>query len=285
MIFLEINNREKAIIFWSAIFLMWALSKKDVRKSLFHLLKTLFAPKLFIIFLLFTSYVLFLLHLFNEIGFWEPFLIKDTVVWFFGVALVLFANITEAEKDENFFKNLLIKNFKIFVLIQFVINTYVFKLPIELIAVPVTALLGTMGVIAEYKDDHKIIQKPITFVLSTIGFIYMLFSFSLAFSDPSNFLTSTTLKKFTLPLGLTILLIPLIYFLAITFLYETVFLRLSFKNYYQPNMKNIKFAVIKTCTLNLARLRRFEKIIWDYDLSKNEDLTKAMEQVKIDNKA
>jgi hypothetical protein len=285
IIFLEINNREKAIIFWSALFFMWALSKKEVRKSLFHLLKTFFAPKLFIIFLLFTSYVLILLQLFNKIGFWEAFLIKDTIVWFFGVGLVLFANIPEAKKDENFFKNLLINNFKVFVIIQFVINTYVFNLPIELIAVPIIALLGAMGVLAENKNEHKIIQKPITFVLSTIGFTYILFSFSVAFSDSSNFLTSTTLKKFTLPLGLTVLLIPLIYFLALTILYENVFLRLSFKKYYKPNMKNIKFAVIKTCTLNLARLRRFEKIIWDYDLSKNEELTKAMKQVKIDNKA
>lgn len=285
IIILEINNREKAIIFWSAIFFLWALSKKDVRKSLFRLLKTFFAPKLFITFLLFSSYIIFLLQVFNKIGFWEAFLLKDTIVWFCGVGLVLFVNIPEAEKDEAFFKNLLIKNFKVFVLIQFVINTYIFSLPIELIAVPVTALFGAMGILAEYKDEHKIIRKPITFILSTIGFAYMLFSFSVAFSDSSNFLTSITLKKFILPLNLTVLLIPLIYFLAVIFLYEIVFLRLSFKEYFNTNMKNIKFAVIKTCTLNLARLRRFEKIIWDYDLSENEELRKAMKQVKINNKA
>ncbi len=285
IIFLEINNREKAIIFWSSIFFIWTLSKKDVRKSLFHLLKAFFAPKLFIVFVLFSSYILILLNIYNKIGFWEPFLLKDTIIWFFGVGLVLFANIPEAEKDENFFKELLIKNLKVFVLIQFVVNTYVFNLPFELIVVPVTAILGAMGVLAEYKDEHKIIRKPITIVLSTIGFTYIIFSFSVAFSDSSNFLTSTTLKKFILPLSLTVLLIPLIYFLAVIFLYETVFMRLSFKKYFEPNMKSIKFAVIKTCSLNLARLRRFEKIVWDYDLSKNEELIKAMEQVKIDNKA
>ena len=280
-IILELNNREKAIIFWATLFFIWALSKKEVRNSLSHVFKTFFAPKLFITFLVFSSYILFLLWALNDTGFWEAFLLKDTIVWFFGVALVLFLNIPKAQENENFFKTLLINNFKIFILIQFVINTYVFTLPIEIVAVPATALLGAMAVLAEYKDEHKIIRKPIEAMLSIIGFMYIIFSFSAAFTDFDNFFTSTTFKKFSLPLSLTVLLIPLLYLFAVIFLYEMVFIRLSLKEYFKVNIVNIKFAVIKTCFLNIARLRRFEKIIWDYDLSKNEELEKAMNQIKI----
>ncbi len=276
----DINNREKSLLLWAALFFIWALTVKGVRSTLPNLFKIFFGPKFFGIFLIFTLYILFSIYVLFEIGFWEKKLLKDSMIWFFGTATILFLNTNKAKDEDNFFKKIANDCFKFFVAIQFVVNMYVFSLPVELIAIPFTAFLGMIAGVAESDDEHKIIRKPIAVIINTIGLIYIIFSFSHAITDSNGFLTSLTFKKLSLPLILTFLLIPCLYSLAVMFLYETILMRLSFKTYYKKNLKRIKYNLFLTCNLNYNRLKKFNKIMFNFDLSTNEGLAIAMKEIK-----
>ncbi len=63
-------------------------------------------------------------------------------------------------KQPNYFKSALISNFKILVIIVFIVNLYVFSLPIEFILVPFLVMLGALTAIAEIDEQYvKICNK------------------------------------------------------------------------------------------------------------------------------
>jgi hypothetical protein len=277
----EINNREKSIILWFLLLILWAFFQKAVRSAFVRVLKAFFKPKLFIPFLALSGYIVLIVLFFYKVGFWKTFLLKDTLVWFFGFAFVNYVNINKTNEDVGFFKKILIDNLKLFVVIQFVVNMYVFSLPLELLITPITALIVGMQAVSSYKEKYKTAQKILNGILSTIGFIFIIFSFSKAFVNSNNFFSSITFYKMILPLILSIPLLPFIYLLALGMLYETTFIRLSIKKYYKTNLKHIKFKLITTCHFNLNRLKRFQKIMFEYDLSTKEGVSLAMETIKI----
>lgn len=279
-IILEINNREKSIILWTALFFIWAISRKEIRSSFIDVLKAFFVPKIAIPFLILSCYIIFIVWTLSKAGYWKTFLLKDTLIWFFGFAFILFFNSNKASEDDGFLKNVLIDSFKFFIIVQFIVNMYVFNLLAELIITPISTVLVGMSVVAENKEEYRIVHKVVNVILATIGSIFVIFSFSKAFTDLNIFLTSVTFQKLVLPPILTVFLIPFIYLMALVILYETIFIFLSFKEYYKKNLKHIKFNLIATCNLNLNRLKRFRKIMHDFDLSTKEGVTLAMGSIK-----
>lgn len=279
----EINNREKSIIIWSSMFFLWAITRKEIRSAFIGVLKAFFTPKLFIPFLVYSAYITSIIFLFSKIGFWKSFLLKDTLVWFFGFAFINYVNINKVNEEKGYIKNNLIDNFKLFIIIQFIVNMYVFNLPVELIITPTVTILVGIQIVASYKEKNRDVQKILNGILSIIGITFIIFSFSKALADSVNFFTSVTFQKLILPPILYIPLIPFIYLFALAILYETTFIRLKIKQYYKPNLRQIKFKVIKTCNLNLNRLKRFQKIMFEYDLSTKEGLSIAIETIKRSN--
>ena len=280
-IIIEINNREKSIILWTVLFFIWALSRKEIRSSFIDVLKAFFIPKIFVPLLMLSGYIIFIVWVLSKFGYWKIFLLKDTLIWFFGFAFILFFNSNKATEEDSFFKKVLIDNVKFFIIVQFVVNMYVFNLLAELIITPLLTILIGMSVVAENKEEYKIVHKVVNVILSTIGFIFVIFSFSKAFTDLNIFLTSVTFQKLVLPPILTFFLIPFIYLIALFMLYETIFIFLSFKEYYKNNLKHIKINLIVTCNLNLNKLKKFRATMHDFDLSTKEGITLAMESIKI----
>jgi hypothetical protein len=276
----EINNREKSIIIWSSLFFIWAFTRKKVRSAFADVLKAFFKPKLFIPFLVYATYIALIIFVYSKIGFWKLFLLKDTIVWFFGFAFINYVNINKVNEEKGYLKKSLIDNFKLFVIIQFIVNMYVFSLTVELILTPIVTILVGMQVIAEYDNKYRNVQKFLNGTLAIIGIVFIVFSFSEAISDSDNFFTSVTFHKLILPPLLYIPLIPFIYLLALAILYETTFIRLKIKEYYKPNLKHIKFRLLKTCNFNLNRLKRFQKIMFEFDLSTKKGLSNAIETIK-----
>lgn len=274
------NNREWSIFFWSSIFFFWAVSRKEVRTSFNGLLKAFFQVKIVIPIILLTTYVAGIVLLLSKIGFWGNSFLKDTIVWYFGVAFIMLMNSVKASEEDGYFKKVIIETFKFMVIIQFVVNTYVFSFPVELVVTAVSTLLVMMNVIAESKEEYRPAHKLIQFFLITLGSIFLYFSFAKLFGDMSNFLSVVNLKNIFLTPILTLALLPFVYFMAIYILYETIFVVLSVKTYWQDNLNHIKFKLITTCKLSRRRLSRFRKTMHSFDLSTKEGVALAMQEIK-----
>ena len=274
------NNREWSIIVWSSVFFFWAMSRKEVRASLNDVLRAFFQFKIITPIILLTTYVTGILLLLSRVGFWENSILKDTIIWYFGVAFIMLMNSVKASEEDGYFKNVIIKTIKFVIVIQFVVNTYVFSFPVELVITPVSTILVMMSVISESKEEYQPAHKAIQFLLILIGSSFLLFSFSKMFGDINNFLAIINLKKILLTPILTLTLLPFIYFMAIYILYETIFVVLSIKTYWKDNLKHIKFKLITTCKFSRRRLSRFRKKMHNFDLATKEGVALAMQEIK-----
>ena len=99
------NNREWSILIWVSLFLLWAISRKEIRDSFHDVLRAFFQIKIIIPTALLAIYAFGSIVLLSKIGYWEYSLLKDTVIWFLGVAFIMLVNSVKASEEDGYFKN------------------------------------------------------------------------------------------------------------------------------------------------------------------------------------
>ncbi|MFP4514385.1 MAG: hypothetical protein ACLFNO_00005 [Parcubacteria group bacterium] len=259
-IFQQFNTREIAIILWLLIFIIWILFQKDIRNSLFSVLKSLLQIKILSVIIVAIVYNGLIILFLAKIGIWEWMLLKDTIYWFIAVAFVLMMNTNKVNQEKGFFIKILEDNLKIILVLEFILTLYTFNLIAEIVLVPILVFIGAMIAVSELKKEYLPVKKLFDFVLSLIGVFFIIFALGKVFGNFHNLATSANLKTFILPPLLTFAFIPFVYFFALIMSYETLFVRLKIFN--KGNPKLIKFTkqkIICCCHLNLSRLNCFAK--------------------------
>jgi len=254
------NTREKAVIIWLLIFLVLALSQKNIRISLWSFIKLLFQRKILVLIMAMLFYTGLTVFILSETGIWEVFLIKDTIFWVFGSAFVLMMNSNKATQDEHHFKKIIFDNLKLILIIEFIINRYTFSLCIELILVPVLFVIVAMSAFAEMKKEYMSVKKLIDFILSAFFILLIVFAMVKILGDYKAFVSSKNLRVFSLPPLLTFAYIPFLYLFALVMAYENLFFR--FDILLKKDQKLAKFAkqkVFALCHANLGKLNKFSK--------------------------
>ena len=103
----QFNTREIAIICWLFVLILWAFSQKNIRNSLFGVLKSLFQIKILSVIIVAIIYTGLTVLLLAKIGVWEWILLKDTIYWFIAVAFVLMMNTNKVNQEKGFFIKIL----------------------------------------------------------------------------------------------------------------------------------------------------------------------------------
>ncbi|MDP2691919.1 MAG: hypothetical protein Q8O95_05990 [bacterium] len=258
--FQQFNAREIAIICWLFIFILWAFSQKNIRNSLFGILKSLFQIKILSVIIAAIIYTGLIVLLLAKIGIWEWILLKDTIYWFLAVAFVLLMNTNKVNQENGFFIKILKDNLKVILVLEFILTLYTFNLITEIILVPILVFIGAMSAVSGLKKEYLPVKKIFDFILSLIGIFFIVFAIGKVFGDFQNIMTSQNLKTFILPPLLTVAFIPFVYFFALIMAYETLFVRLSIFNKNDPALiKFTKRKIIRAYHLNLPKLNRFAK--------------------------
>jgi hypothetical protein len=258
--FQQFNTREIAIIFWLGVFVLWALSQKNIRKSSFGVLKSLFQIKILSVIIAAILYTGLLAFILAKVGIWEWTLLKDTIYWFFGVAFVLLMNTNKANQEKRFFSKILKDNLKVILILEFILALYTFNLLAEIILVPILVFVGVMSAFAGTKKEYLPVKKLFDYILSFIGIFFIIFALGKVFSDLQNIATSDNLRTFILPPLFTLGFIPFVYFFALIMAYETLFVRIKIFNKDNDDLaKFTKRKIFKFCHLNLRKLNYFSK--------------------------
>ena len=154
------NSREIAIGIWAIVVLAVVLMSKSLRPALMQFVNTtiriLFCRKIVIFSFIFIAFLLFALDLLKWTTFWDISMLKDTILWVIFVEPPLFGKAIEKAKDYRFFYDLVIDNLKFFALFEFFVGFWTFDLWLELIAIPTTALISSLCVLASREKDHKV---------------------------------------------------------------------------------------------------------------------------------
>ena len=274
--FSALNNRELAIAIWLFIATIWAASNSKIRKSIFRVIRAFFAWKLTISYLMMFAYITAIIMVLRTIGIWEMNHLPITVMWGAFVAFVMLFEFSKAT-DPKFFRNALKDNLKVLIILEFVINMYVFNLWLELLIVPFSAILGGMIAIAETNKKYEITKKFLTFIMSLMGLIIIGYTSYMIVTDFKHFAIIENLESFYLPILFSITFIPFVYSAALYSGYETLFIRLGF---FVDDASVLKYAKMKTIfafNLNLWKLNKWSKYIYSsWRFKNNQEVDEAI---------
>lgn len=224
-----INNREWALLIWLGALLALFLLRGDLRSILLQIVRSVLQPVIAVPMLLLFAWVVGLVLVAARFAWWEAELATDTGVWFFGTALVLMFNVTEALREEGFFRRTIIGAVKVTVLVAAFINLYVFSLAFELILLPAFTVLLMLSVVAGSEQRFGGIKAVIDTMLALAGFALFAYVLYQVVTDWQDFDRTGAFRKFALPVWLTIGIVPFVYLLSLYAAYEGAFKRIDFE--------------------------------------------------------
>ena len=252
------NNRELAIFLWVLILIVAFLFNKKIRSSIVTVIKVFFQKYILLVFLLMLLYISLQIFLLYNVMLWDFSLVKDTVYWILGVASVLLVNVNEATKNRPYFKNLVLNNIKLVIIIEFIVNIYTFNFVVELFIFPIISFFVIIAALTEIKKEYLTVNRMANVIIGVFGFVVVIFFFVNLISDFQNFWVLDNLRAFLLPILLVITFVPFLYLVAIYMAYELLFARLDiFLKKDKDVAKYAKKQIFLLCNIKLSRLNRF----------------------------
>lgn len=270
------NNREIALISYLIIFIIWTLTQKNIRQSIVSVIKAFMAWKILVsIFVLLLYIALIALGLF-KIGLWDKSMIKDTVYWTFGVGFIIMMNFDKALKEEHYFKNLVKENFKVLIIIEFIVGLYVFGIITEFILMPFVILFSMLLGYTEVYKKHIQVRKFLNGIFGILGMIYLIYSGYHIYLDFTGFATMGNLKSFLFPLIISVLFLPFAYSFALLAHYESLFVRLGFFLKDRKLRRFAKWRILWSVNFSIIRLKRMTPGMLFNDCATKNDIKKEI---------
>ena len=250
------NNREIALISYLLIFIIWALTQKKIRKSFMPVVKAIMAWKILASIFALVIYVALVVYGLFKIGLWDKSLIKDSIYWTLGVGLVIMMSFDKALKEEHYFKNLVKENFKVLLIIEFIVGLYVFGIITEFILMPFVILFSMLLGYTEIYKEHEQVRKLINGLFGILGTVYLIYSGYHIYSDFNGFATTGNLKIFLFQILMSILFLPFAYTYALLVHFESLFVRLGFFLKDKKLRRFAKWRILLSVNFSILRLKR-----------------------------
>jgi len=211
-----------------------------------------------LVMLAYISLVVFAVY---EVHFWDISLLKDTIMWMLGTAVIMFVNYDKVIKESHYFKKVLLDNVKLIVLLEFIINFYVFNLVVELLLVPVLFFIVALLAVSDTKKEYKQVKNVLQFLMALFSIFLIIYALVQIVGDFKDFATINNLKDFLLAPLLTVSILPFVYFLALYATYEDVFTRVNiFLRDQNKELRSFtKRQIARACLCNLKKLTKFSK--------------------------
>jgi len=201
------NNREVATIVWSVVLLVWVFIKQpNFYRSLLGLLVAV--AKMWKFFLPMLIYVALSIFALYKLNLWDSTLLKITLFWFFGWAVVMFANSMKIGKEKGYLKKIIFELVGLTVFISFISNLYSFSLMFELFLVPFVALLAGISAVESFNQENNMVGKLTNNILIFLGLVIFIVSLYKTIVYFGDFASMSTLQEFLIPILLSFMFIP-----------------------------------------------------------------------------
>jgi len=257
------NSREIATALWLSLFIIWGLTKSEVRAALRTLIKASLKWQILVPLLAMFGYVLLVVVGLNAIGFWDGAATKDTVLWVLGAAVIMLFRANKANEEANFFKDAVFDNLKLIAVLEFVSNAYTFSFPIELVLVPLITFTAMLKAVTGFKvkteADYRAVDNLLGYVLGIAALVLIGVAVYQAVQDLDGFVTVRNLRDFLLPAVLSGLYLPFVYAWALFLAYEHVFVRIDMFNKNRELARHLKKMVLVSFHVRLRGLVRWSR--------------------------
>lgn len=249
------NSREIATACWLTIGLAWMLSKAPFRKSLWGLVGKFFCCQILCPVCVMALYASASVFPLAAVGLWRSSLLKDTIVWFCASAMPMAMRLVTSKDDDVFWK-VIAENFRVVILLEFLVNTYTFSLPAELVLVPAITWIVMVNAYASPYKQHAGMAKLTQILQALFGSGILGIAGVRAFSDLKTLGSMVTLRSVALAPLLSLLFIPCLYALGLTSRYNEVFVRLNLGGEKDPGVKRYaRRRIVAYVRLSMKKLR------------------------------
>jgi len=275
---MEINNRELALLVWSVVLVVLVVIYPRTRKNIGGLLKVAFDPRLSVIYGIMAVYTAAIVYFLDRLELWDSSQLNNTVLWFLTVALVSLKDIVKSEQI-NYFKKTAIDIFGLTALIQFITGVYTFSFIVELLLVPVAALLGGMIAVAETDPKNSSVKKLLNGILVAAGVFTIGFTIYKTVTDFKTFASKGTLSDFLIPGVLSLMFLPLVYVLSIYAAQETAFIGFS-RNLKPKLLRFAKWHTLVHFAFNKEDLFRWKRFVLFRKIETKNELRSSVKFIK-----
>jgi hypothetical protein len=256
----SLSTRELSWAIWILIALTGCMFSKNIRQSLFGILKALFAWKISVSLLVFFLHTALYVFILFKIKLWDISLIKDTAIWTFGFGFVSLVNVNKIN-DNAFFKKIFVDTIKWTIAIEFIVNFFTFSLTKELIIVPIIVFSAMMQAFASLKSEHKQVENLFKYVLTVLGLFIFFFSLYRTIEQHSQLFTIDNLKSFLLPVFLSITFLPFMFMYNLLVKYEELWTRLNFSIRNKQDRQRVKRQILWVANFNIDKVVSISKNI------------------------
>lgn len=259
----NLSSRERATIIWGIILFVFMITIKEIRSSLYNVIKIFFGKKLRVHWIVYFLYVLGITFLFSLLPFWKIAFIKDIIIWALFSGLIYLMNAVSREADETYITKIIKDNFKFIIIFEFIMSTFTFNVFVELLIIPIFTIIFTVSFISERDLKYQNVYKLTNFLLAMLGFIFIRKTIEVGINEYQQLNILDTLISFLIPIIYFVLTLPLIYIISLYSKYELLFIRMSFKEKEDKKInKKHRFDVLKICNISVRKVR-----IFTYDFS------------------
>lgn len=278
-----LNSREVAVAVWVtaiAIYILSARKMAEVRKSLRGLVSAFLKRQIISVLILMTIYLGVVVYLMSQADLWNAGQIKNTVFWVVAVGFMSLLKLESIKKDKSFFKHSLIDNLKVLAIIQFIISFYAFPLWVELLLVPVLALVGGMSAIAEADEKHNKVKQLLDGLLMLFGIMVIAYTAYMLITNFSEFGQESTVYDFIVPPLLTFFYLPFVFMMVVYTTYEQAFIRLRFTIKETKHRTIAKIYAILFFNFRLTLLERWLNHISREKISSHRELINSFKHIR-----
>jgi hypothetical protein len=246
------------MVFWTVAFAAWMLTKPDVRRTTAPLFKTffgsIFLPGVLLLAAAWSAGAIFVLIRFGE---WHWEMTKVAVLWFFGIAFV--AMFRGKPVDGSYLRHLVLHSLRLAAVVEFITNIHPFPLVVELLLVPLAAVLVMVQALAEGDEQYAPIRGVLAWAISLFGLVSLSFSLVYLAGHFKHVVTIEKVEAFLLPVILSAAFVPFLYIVRLFTLYQTTFHMVHFG--LSDNEQLYRFTrklILRSLRLSVARAELFE---------------------------
>ena len=269
-----LNNRELATLIWLAVATVWILSHRNLRSGVAGIFKTLAHPMLLLPLLGMLGWIALEIWAGWKLALWNSGLISNTAVWTVGTALVLYFNVNKAVEDPRFFRKTATGTLKASVFVEFFINLFVFGLLAELILQFVLTVLVMLDAVSGQKPEHKQVKKVVGALVGGAGLMLLGYTIVQLYAQWAQLDRHGLLLKVTLPVWLTIGVLPVVYVLSLYIVYDQALRGVLWASSDRLTRWRTGYVLVREFRLRVSELRSFTRM-WIKRVAVAPDVTGA----------
>lgn len=238
--------------------MIWIATLAGVRRGIINILKQALSPKIAVPFVLMGLYAFGEVTLLRASNLWNVELLKDTVIWFFGTAIIVLVRQITNRSTGNIFSSTLKESLRFVIVFEFILNSYNFPLLVECVFLPFVTIVVVVHEVAKRDDAHKSVGQVLGVILWIVGVSFVGMAIVDAVFHYEQFGDPQVIRSLALPPLLSILLTPFVFLCSLYCTYERAFAFVEQGGTKSVEvMKHTKRQIVRRFGLRLGKLQTF----------------------------